>query len=432
MLGYIADLSTYVIKSADLLSLSLNSFSGTPVIGAGTIGQFDECGAWIHGADMNGSTVYAWYHAEAGYCHNEGANAHTIKSIGFAQSTDGGLTFTKPAYPDNIIISDTASAIAAASPSQPAGNGDFSVVKVGSYYYVFFINTSLGNSSVARASIASNGAPGSWNKWFNGSFSEPGVGGQTSLIGATLGGVSYNTKLNMFVGPTYQDQNGVGFQLGFSPDATTWTVPAGPLIPGGHLWSQSQDTSHGYSGYPSIIAADGSKNWTDSFYLYYMYIRPGDNSGHRFLLRSKVTMTVASSPLTAPRVTTDLIRYASPSSGRHWVTSELAVPMQGNWDFASEGRLGGVFTNPSDGLIELEDCVYGGINYMITIAGSGECTGAATVLRPIGWIYSPSTKQPEGTHAIFRCSTSGGDHFASNDPDCEGQSVDAMLGFAIN
>lgn len=142
--GYIADLSTYALSGPSLPGLNIvESFGPSPVIGPGDAGQFDECGAWLHGAELDPATglVRGWYHTESGYCNGVSPDArHPVKSIAYAESANAGLSFDKVGYPNNVVLSGPPEELAQASPAVTPGNGDFSVVQHDGDYYMFFID----------------------------------------------------------------------------------------------------------------------------------------------------------------------------------------------------------------------------------------------------------------------------------------------------
>jgi hypothetical protein len=361
-----------------------------------------------------------------------------IKSIAYADSDDGGLSFSKVNYPDNVVLSGPADEIALATTDNIVGIGDFSVVEKDGFYYLFFLNAHRGESGVARATVASGGLPGSWWKWHDGEFAQPGIGGEESTFGLQLAGVSYNSRLGKFVALNYGKAGTVGFRVAISPDAVSWTILDVPLVPGGTRWAESPAglgnggvAPIGYSQYQTLIAPDGSKTWSDTFYLYYVYVRPGEDFTMRFFLRSEVRMEIDDPPLSRPKASTSLNRYFSASAQKHWVTSELAVPIQGTWDFQNNGSLGGVFTSAAAGLVELDDCVYGVNNYVVSVGGT--CGAGATLLRRIGWVYDGGLPQPANTHAIYRCYAPSLDsHFVSVSADCEGAQTEFLLGYALD
>ncbi len=438
-LGYISDRNTWALSASTLEGLNINNFNATPVISAGTPGQFDECGVWLHGAEIidGANKVGAWYHAERGSRCMTGSGTYT-KSIAYAESTDAGASFSKVGYPNNVVLTGSTSELAAANATNIVGVGDFSVIKKDSYYYLFYLNSYKGESGVARATVSSGGVPGSWLKWYNGSFSQPGIGGTDTALGLSLAGVSYNTALQQFVGLTYGSLPTIGFKVALSPDGVNWTVLDAPLVTGGMAWDNSPTfgsntvTPYGHSQYQTIIGPDGSKNWSDTFYIYYLYIRPGEDFSNRFMLRSEVKMKINDSPVSSPyKASAGLKRYFSSSANKHWVTSWLAVPKDSNWDFQEEADLGNVFTSAGTGLIELDDCVYDLNHYVV--ASGGDCGQGVTKLRTIGWVYSPASPKPANTYSIYRCYVPAMDsHFISLQSDCEGAQVEYFLGYTLN
>ncbi|MET9727794.1 RICIN domain-containing protein [Streptomyces zaomyceticus] len=133
-----------------------------------------------------------WY----GLVHNEftpqpfGDGVH-YDGIDYAVSKDQGRTW---AIKDHVITShfSTKRADTAAFPQQTYhyGTGDqrLFVDTASGYFYAFYgsriVNKGGGwaafHGHVARAPIASKMAPGSWQKWYDGAWAEPGVGGRES------------------------------------------------------------------------------------------------------------------------------------------------------------------------------------------------------------------------------------------------------------
>ncbi|MCX2185307.1 RICIN domain-containing protein [Streptomyces sp. SKN60] len=135
-----------------------------------------------------------WY----GLVHNEFtpqpfADGIHYDGIDYAVSRDQGRTWT---VKDHVITSpySTRRGDTAAFPQQTYhyGTGDprlFTDTASG-YFYVFYgsriVNKGGGWAAfyghVARAPIASKMAPGSWQKWYDGAWSQPGVGGRESTM----------------------------------------------------------------------------------------------------------------------------------------------------------------------------------------------------------------------------------------------------------
>ncbi|GAA4885179.1 RICIN domain-containing protein [Kitasatospora terrestris] len=134
-----------------------------------------------------------WY----GLVHNEftpqpfGTDGLHYDAIDYAVSTDQGRTWT---IKDHVITSpySTKRGDTAAFPNQTYyyGDGDqrLFVDAASGYFYVFYGSRVVDKAGgwkafhehVARAPIASKMAPSSWQKWYNGAWTEAGVGGRES------------------------------------------------------------------------------------------------------------------------------------------------------------------------------------------------------------------------------------------------------------
>ncbi|MEU1231493.1 RICIN domain-containing protein [Streptomyces sp. NPDC005828] len=135
-----------------------------------------------------------WY----GLVHNEftpqpfGDGIH-YDGIDYAVSTDQGKTWT---VKDHVITSrySTRRGDAAAFPQQTYhyGTGDprLFVDTASGYFYAFYgsriVNKGGGWAAfyghVARAPLSGKMAPGTWRKWYDGTWTEPGVGGRESTM----------------------------------------------------------------------------------------------------------------------------------------------------------------------------------------------------------------------------------------------------------
>ncbi|MER7753828.1 RICIN domain-containing protein [Kitasatospora sp. NPDC097643] len=135
-----------------------------------------------------------WY----GLVHNEftpqpfGDGIH-FDAIDYAVSTDQGHTWT---IKDQVITSpySTARGDTTAFPNQTYDYGDgdprLFVDTASGYFYVTYGSRivdkggSWGNfrAHVARAPIAGKMAPGTWQKWYDGAWSQPGTGGRESTV----------------------------------------------------------------------------------------------------------------------------------------------------------------------------------------------------------------------------------------------------------
>ncbi|WP_153537327.1 RICIN domain-containing protein [Streptomyces sp. RB17] len=135
-----------------------------------------------------------WY----GLVHNEftpqpfGDGLH-YDAIDYAVSTDRGRTWT---IKDHVITSpySTERGDTAAFPHQTYSYGDgdqrLFVDTASGYFYVYYGSRIIDKSGgwkafyehVARAPISARMAPGSWRKWYDGAWSQPGTGGKESDI----------------------------------------------------------------------------------------------------------------------------------------------------------------------------------------------------------------------------------------------------------
>jgi hypothetical protein len=128
--------------------------------------------------------------------------------IGLARSSDGGLTWQR----EGEIISGHDPQQATQPPSG-AGALTPSAIEIGGYIYVCFreldLQSGVSGYALARAPLSSDGAPGSWEKYDQGTFSAPGLGGAFTPLNIVLDptvpgdqrqpNISFNTYLNAFV-----------------------------------------------------------------------------------------------------------------------------------------------------------------------------------------------------------------------------------------
>ncbi|MFG2603557.1 RICIN domain-containing protein [Streptomyces sp. NPDC048514] len=148
----------------------------------------DLSGVWVD------PDTGAWY----GLVHNEftpqpfGDGLH-YDGIDYAVSTDRGRTWT---IKDHVITSpySTGRGDTAAFPNQTYSYGDgdqrLFVDTASGYFYVYYGSRIVDKNGgwkafyehVARAPISAKMAPGSWRKWYDGAWTQPGTGGRESNI----------------------------------------------------------------------------------------------------------------------------------------------------------------------------------------------------------------------------------------------------------
>lgn len=157
--------------------------------------------------------------------------------IARARSSDNGMSWRR----DEVILSGSDAKPAARTDVTQPGISEPGAIVADGYIYVFYqyVPNSAADADApsvvqaARAPLSGDGAAGTWMKYFQGRFSEPGVGGHGSPIVAT-GAASgctrpvevwpaFSTYLNAYV-LTFLCNEGWFFST--SSDLVTWAAPA--------------------------------------------------------------------------------------------------------------------------------------------------------------------------------------------------------------
>lgn len=418
LLGYVANSYTEGYKGGSLETLRL---LGTVISKSEDAFAFDSCGAWLHSAWQDESIIRGWYHAETA-CNYPA----THKSVAYAESGDGEHFF-KPNPPANRVIS---APVQDYIEGEESGEGDHHIIQIGNYLYMYFLAIKDWQIHVARSHISGGGQPGTWYKYSNGTFSSPGVGGSSSPVthwnNLALSWVSFSTQLNSYIGFSGFWQRGYG--LSVSPDGlTNWTplpyliLPSGEEgIDPGELWWNRDNNSKEIAAYPSLISPYGDSDRIDNvFWLYYLYINPGEHLDQRYWVRRKVWLnyTSATAPVElVPRIA--LSRYQKSSDT--WVTTTNT-----DTSYQFKGIVGYLFTDEIPNSKPLYDCYIEGWGDHMPSPLS-DCEGAR-YLRRMGWI---STVPFSDSALSYRCwDTAQNNHFISTDPNCEGKTMDWSLGY---
>jgi hypothetical protein len=159
---------------------------GAKVLKPGPLGSPSSCGQWIQHVELEGKTLLAWVHEETACDYSKGGQTHT--SMALATSNDYGLTWK--------FLGPIITGIDPPAPGKMTGDSCSSVVRgTDGYFYGYCLRNggqswNGGYNFVARAPIDHPG-PGNWEKYFNGAWSESGVGGNSSKLG---GGGSPRTR----------------------------------------------------------------------------------------------------------------------------------------------------------------------------------------------------------------------------------------------
>ncbi len=241
---------------------------------SGQPNSYDQQYAAIGGIVRLGNEIVAVYHAEKPTGgKNEFGVSRFYASIGIAVSKDNGNTFQKlgPAItgrPEDAKWKGTAQ-----------GNGDptLCVDHTGKWLLCYYTEHSRSDpltkekrsviTCVARSPISEKGRPGTWKKYYDGQFDEPGLGGKDSqVMNCWAPNVTYlgNLKRYIIVG----NRGAVGFAS--SSDGLKWSKPT-PLLsvddlpvgefawhPSLHIETTTKQSASGYVLYG--YSPDGKSN----------------------------------------------------------------------------------------------------------------------------------------------------------------------------
>jgi len=425
------------------------------ILDRGRAGRFDECGAWMLSIQRLARRHWiGFYHAE-----NKGANLAkcdhiadtTVWRMAIAETTNGGRTWFRPNYPNNVILTGTGAD--QNSGQRHAGNGR--VVKVGNYFYMFFQAAHSNEPDepgtyIARATVASEGRPGSWKKWFCHpatlldpaycAFDENGIGGKSTPIpnlSEKARFVSWNSYLGRWIGLDASGRR--GFRLSVSaavPSGGTnedvlldWGGSVAIYPPVSSPDDQRVDQWGGSTrdrkarqlyAYPSILGTTGSSGESgQTFYIYYMKLFPGDKFDKRYLFRRKVTIVENGGSL--HRV--ELTLYKNRRTGERRSTTEAPKAKI----FRRDSGQGYLLAQEISGWKQALECSRRG-DFAIFVGP--KCRTGWKPYRRIGWLHP--TKTADASVPVFRCFNRRlGNHFASNSPRCGGAKRELRIGFAL-
>lgn len=168
------------------------------------VNQIQPWPLWIEAVRREpGGVVLAWYHQEHwGLCPG---SRLAVPQIGAAISYDGGSTFQDMGA---VLSSGDPYSCAAENGYFAGGHGDFTVVLDREKKYFYFLFSNYGGPvesqgvAIARMPYSARLYPvGNVQKFYNGSWSEPGVGGRmTPIFPAKRSWMAANT--NAFWGPS--------------------------------------------------------------------------------------------------------------------------------------------------------------------------------------------------------------------------------------
>jgi hypothetical protein len=409
--GFSASATTYAIDGAKPWEMS---GAAVPVLRPAPQGAYGESGEWINHVERARNTLLAWVHDETGDRPGQG-----LKSMSLAVSKDDGLTWQRLGQ----IITGKEPVI----PGKVTGEGDCSALDGGDGYYYAYCGRARDHANiVARAPVASPG-PGHWTKWFNGGWSEPGLGGDATRLSAKSSGLARWLTTGLTVG-LGEVPGGIGLFL--SSDHTTFTPLPVPLLPNGPGNWKRPDPGEFSSYFGILDVANGSSQVADKWMLSYAYIQPGEGFSRRYLVFRPIDVAVAAAPV-RPQVAVMLARWRNAARRERWSTIAPVPPDTG---YSLEMLSGYLLTmaDPAEASVELEDCIKaqsGRTDHLLAARGECEAQGYRR-LRSAGFVYA---KPQADTQPLYQCHAEADNaHFASNHSDCEGQGRnERLLGYVL-
>jgi hypothetical protein len=382
----------------------------------------DSCGQWIVHVELSGKTLYGWNHNETACNYARGGQTHA--SMTLATSTDYGLTW-KVAWP---IITGTDPP----ADGKETGDSCTNVVRGrDSYDYAYCLynggHSWDGGYTFAARTPSTNLGPGQWKKYFNGTWSQPGIGGQSSKIDGS-GSAWWNTT-GETLGVSWV-KGGLGLIASQDHLHFVSVFPQPLMLAEPGDWSRKNGLE--LLAYPDLIdATTGLNQLGDHWLLTYMYLNPGENFGKRYLVFRPVDISWTRTP-SEPLVGEMLTHWYDAAQRDHWTTT---APVPGNYStYHLVAQLGYMMTmpDPSRPTVELEECLskWSGHPDRILIQ-KGICeTQDYMRLRSAGFVFS--TAQLD-TQPLYRCySETEHSHFASNADNCNAMGKrEALLGYNL-
>jgi hypothetical protein len=378
-----------------------------PVLGKAPPGEYGDSGQWINHVERSGNAILGWVHDETGDRPGTG-----LQSMSLAVSDNDGKSWRRLGQ----IITGTQGVVQGEITG--VGDGDAIDGKDGYYYAYCWWNAHPGGVIVARAPLTNPG-PGNWKKYFNGSWSEPGLrGNATKLeVGGTAVARWLSTGETMIFGTV---PGGMGIYL--SQDHVNFKPVAAPIIPGDNgSWHA---TPHDVFAYGVLLDAHtGANQLGDDWLLAYMYVPPYGGMGRRYLVFRPVKVSRLRRA-DEPAGGILLARWHNPALQDRWSTT-APVPSVNGTEYKLEARLGYLLTAPDAkrSSVELEECLSKPGQPVVHVLMQKTAQGHVcenhgyTRSRTAGFVY---TSVQSGAQPLYSCySESDNSYFAANTPDCD-------------
>lgn len=201
----------------------------TPIFGGESTANFwGNGGQWLNSVHrIKGKNLLAFVHGEYHwYPHVLGPNGNNIAwmSVGLTESYDNGVSWV----PAKQIL--TSSTPIPAEPQWGGVNNPVGQFDPASNRWLLWYG---GNERIqlAMSPADASGKPTKWWKYYNGAFSEPGIGGLTTPLKCldtkrgTLPSVIWNTYLNKWVMAYHSYGPDFSIYMATSADGITWDCP---------------------------------------------------------------------------------------------------------------------------------------------------------------------------------------------------------------
>jgi len=245
-------------------------------------GAFDKDYAGIGGAVRVGNKIIAVYHSEQhdGRISKKGIPVF-YATIGLAVSTDDGRTFTKKGA---VISSHKSSWEKERAHMQGAAGPTLLIDHTGQYLFCYYtehsrIDPATGKrrkgsvtgqpviTCMARSRIEDEGMPGTWKKYYRGSFSEPGLGGKdTEVADCWAPHVQYIPAIKKYI--MLGSRGCIGCYQ--SDDATHWTFPDPERLESAILWRLADIPvfNREFAMHPCFVITRTGSNFASGIILY--------------------------------------------------------------------------------------------------------------------------------------------------------------------
>lgn len=412
--GFSANGATYAIEGASLLDMA---GPRQAVLQPGEPGSINDCGRWLTATTRSDDTVLGFVHQERACDYDQG---RTDKSMAIARSFDDGLTWTDLGTVITGIESSQSEGI--------TGEGDCTMLNgLDGYLYGYCLRNSDWQTIAARAPISE---PTNWHKYYEGAWSEPGLGGRATAVGFLGPGVGYLPEQG-WVAAIATDPWFGGLRLSLSEDKVSFIDLKEPLVTiDGSDWNRPADT--GLLAYVTMLDPDdGSNAINGRFLLSYIYVPPGQGFESRYLVHHEVSLSITDGPQ-AVQVGMALSRWHDPEQNIY-VTS--TGPLTGDRrDYRHDTVVANMLTSAPDGVasVKFAECSSDWTGHLDQVlAEDGGCAAEGYHQeRTAGWLYA--ARQP-GTVPVYRCyADEAQTHFASNSPECEGLGrMEFVLGYGL-